>query len=232
MTVRDCIGSPAFSEHSKVSECEIAERNELPESEAIRRAQEGDSRAFEHLYRLHSRRVYAICLRMLGNPTEAEDLTQEAFLRVFRKIHTFRGASAFSTWLHRLTVNVVLMHLRRKGLLSAPIEEAPKAGSQDAGRKREVGGPDISLAGFIDRMNLERAIARLAWTCRTVFILHDIQGFKHREIAKMIDCSVGASKGQLHRARTQLRDLLRNSLGEFPHVFQAADHGSQFAHLC
>lgn len=232
MTSRGCIESQAFPEHTNDSQCEISERDELSEPKAIRRAQEGDASAFEHLYHLHSRRVYSICLRMVGNPTEAEDLTQEAFLRVFRKIHTFQGASAFSTWLHRLTVNVVLMRLRKKCLVTAPINETKGEYPQDSGTKREVGGPDMSLAGFVDRMNLERAIARLAWTCRTVFILHDVHGFKHREIANMIHCSVGASKGQLHRARTQLRDLLRNSLGELTNVFEATDHGRQFAPLC
>jgi len=100
-----------------------AETGELSEADAIRLAQKGDAAAFEQLYRLHSRRVYALCLRMVGNTAEAEDLAQEAFLQLFRKIHTFRGESAFSTWLHRLAVNVVLMKLRKKTLPETSLEE-------------------------------------------------------------------------------------------------------------
>ena len=223
---------PSFPDHIRVSECENPERDELPEAEAIRRAQRGDASAFEQLYRLHSRRVYAVCLRMVADATEAEDLTQEAFLRVFRKIHTFRGASAFSTWLHRIALNVTLMHLRRKSLPSASFDEMTKTNSQDRRENREIGGPDVSLAGFVDRVNLERALARLSRTCRTVFVLHDVEGFKHREIARMIDCSVGASKGQLHRARTRLRNLLKKSLRDLPHMFGAPDHSNQCAPTC
>lgn len=232
MTGRDYNEARTFPERIDVSECENPERNELSEAEAIRHAQRGDASAFERLYRLHSRRVYAVCLRMVADATEAEDLTQEAFLRVFRKIHTFRGASAFSTWLHRIALNVTLMHLRRKGLPSASFEEMTTASPQDCRQNREVGRLDVSLAGFVDRVNLERALARLSRTCRTVFVLHDVEGFKHREIARMIDCSVGASKGQLHRARMRLRNLLKKSLPDLPHVFGATDRSDQCVPLC
>ncbi len=108
----------------------------LTEAEAIRLAQAGDAAAFEFLYGLHSRRVYALCLRMVGNPSDAEDLMQEAFLQLFRKIGTFRGESAFSTWLHRMTVNVVLMRLRKKSLPVASLEETTEPDEEPAGRGR------------------------------------------------------------------------------------------------
>jgi RNA polymerase sigma-70 factor (ECF subfamily) len=185
---------------------------ELPEHEAIRRAQRGDSDAFERIYRLHSRRVYALCLRMAGNPAEAEDLTQEAFLTVLRKIQTFRGQSAFSTWLHRVAVNLVLMRLRKKTSLESSPEKINEQDG-DRGRSREeLSGPDLLLAGSIDRVNLERAIGQLAPCHKLVVELHDIQGYKHKEIAQIMDWSIGNSKAQLHRARRHLRELLRESL--------------------
>ena len=131
---------PSFSERIRVSGCETPERDELSEAETIRRAQRGDASAFERLYRLHSRRVHAVCLRMVADATEAEDLTQEAFLRVFRKIHTFRGASAFSTWLHRIALNVALMHLRRKNLQSVSLDDMTKTCPQERRENREMGG--------------------------------------------------------------------------------------------
>jgi RNA polymerase sigma-70 factor, ECF subfamily len=194
----------------------------LPEAEAIRRAQQGDVAAFEHLYQRHCRRVYAICLRLVQNSSEAEDLTQEAFLRVFRKIGTFRGASTFSTWLHRLTLNVALMHLRKKHLHSVSLDEETMRVQKTRGLRNEVGNPDPSLTGLVARVNLERAVAQLTWSCRTVFVLHDIQGFMHREIARIMNCSVGTSKVRLHRARTQLRELLRENLASFPMTSQSS----------
>jgi len=141
------------------------------EAEAIRRAQAGDAAAFEHLFQLHSRRVYALCLRMVGNPADAEDLAQEAFLQLFRKIATFRGESAFSTWLHRMTVNVVLMRLRKKSLPTDSLEESLEPDSENSGPKRDVGAPDLRLSGAVDRVNLERSIEKLPPGYRTVFIL-------------------------------------------------------------
>ena len=184
---------------------------DLPEAEAIRRAQRGDPEAFERIYQLHSRRVYSLCLRMVGNTAEAEDLVQEAFLQLFRKIHTFRGESAFSTWLHRLTVNVVLMRLRKKTLPETSLEEATEPDEESGGPRREVGGPDALLSGSIDRVNLERAIEQLPPGYKTVFVLHDIQGYEHNEIAKLMGCSVGNSKSQLHKARMRLRELLQEA---------------------
>jgi RNA polymerase sigma-70 factor (ECF subfamily) len=182
--------------------------DELNEAEAILRAGDGDAAAFEYLYRLHSRRVYAVCLRMVGDMTEADDLTQEAFLRLFRKIHTFRGESAFSTWLHRLAVNTVLMHLRRKSPPIVSIDATPDPDDETASPSIDIGAPDLLLEGSIDRINLERCIKRLSVGYRTTFVLHDIQGYEHNEIAEILGRSVGDSKSQLHKARTRLREQL------------------------
>lgn len=177
------------------------------EAEAIEQAKQGDADAFSKLYALHKRRVYTLCLRMLGNVSEAEDMTQEAFLHLFRKINSFRGESAFSTWLHRLTVNLVLMHLRKKGLQLVSLEETINPSEDDAPR-RDFGARDVQLAGSVDRVTLERAVAALPPGYRMVFVLHDVEGFEHNEIATMLECSTGNSKSQLHKARLKLRELL------------------------
>ncbi len=183
------------------------------EAEAIERAKAGDAIAFEALYAMHKRRVYSLCLRMMNNTAEAEDLAQEAFLQLFRKIGTFRGESAFSTWLHRMTVNVVLMHLRKKGLNEVSLDEMMEPQQED-GPKKDVGAKDNVLAGSIDRVNLERCIESLPPGYRIIFVLHDIEGYEHNEIAEMMGCSIGNSKSQLHKARMKLRDLLKLSKAE------------------
>lgn len=188
------------------------ETSDLSEADAIRLAQQGDTAAFERIYRLHNRRVYALCLRMVGNTAEAEDLTQEAFLQLFRKIHTFRGDSAFSTWLHRLSVNVVLMKLRKKTLPETSLEETTEPDEETGGPRKDVGGPDLLLTGSLDRVNLQRAIAQLPPGYRAAFVLHDIQGYEHNEIAEIMGCSIGNSKSQLHKARMRLRELLQETL--------------------
>jgi RNA polymerase sigma-70 factor, ECF subfamily len=182
--------------------------SELNEAEAIRRARDGDRSVFEYLYRLHSGRVYAVCLRMVGNTAEAEDLTQEAFLLLLRKIHLFRGESAFSTWLHRLAVNLVLMRLRKKSPPIVSIEAASDPDGESGSPSIDLGAPDLLLEGSIDRINLEHCIARLPVGYRTIFVLHDVQGYEHREIAEILGRSVGDSKSQLHKARMRLRELL------------------------
>lgn len=187
---------------------------ELPEAEAIRLAQQGDVAAFERLYHLHSRRVYSLCLRMVGNTAEAEDLTQEAFLQLFRKIATFRGESAFSTWLHRLSVNVVLMKLRRKSATETSLEEMTELDEEAGSRRRDFGAADLQLSGSIDRVNLQRAVEQLPPGYKAVFVLHDVQGFEHNEIAEIMHCSIGNSKSQLHKARMRLRELLHEALRE------------------
>jgi len=148
-------------------------------------------------------------LRMTANTAEAEDLSQEAFLQLFRKIGTFRGESAFSTWLHRMAVNVVLMRLRKKGLSVVPLEKTMETDEESP--KKEPGAQDPSLAGAVDRLELQRAVEALPPGYRTIFVLHDIEGFEHNEIADMVGCSIGNSKSQLHKARMKLRDSLRTS---------------------
>src|SRR5690348_5435841 len=181
----------------------------VTEAEAIRLAQAGDAAAFELLYQLHGRRVYALCLRMVNNPADAEDLMQEAFLQLFRKIGTFRGESAFSTWLHRMTVNVVLMRLRKKSLPVASLEETTEPDAERGGPRTDMGAPDLRLGSAVDRVNLARSVEKLRSGSRTVFVLHGVQRYEHNEIAGIICSSVGNSKSQLHKARTRLRDLLQ-----------------------
>src|SRR6201993_733680 len=188
---------------------EQRQANDSVEAELIEKAKLGDAQAFQALYDKHKRRVYSLCLRMTANTAEAEDLTQEAFLQLYRKIGTFRGDSAFSTWLHRLAVNVVLMHLRKKGLPQISLEEALEP-SQDDGPRKDFGGRDLQLSGSIDRVALERAVENLPPGYRLVFVLHDVEGYEHNEIADMLSCSIGNSKSQLHKARMKLRDLLRS----------------------
>ena len=178
------------------------------EADVLALAQAGDHHAFAHLYSLHKRRIYSLCLRMVGNIAEAEDLTQEAFLQLHRKIATFRGDSAFSTWLHRLAINVVLMQLRKKGLSVISLDEAMEPAVEER-PGRSFGAADLTLAGAIDRMALQRAIDGLPAGYRLIFVLHDIEGYEHNEIADMLECSVGNSKSQLHKARLKLRDALR-----------------------
>ena len=175
------------------------------ETDLLAQAQAGDHHAFAQLYSLHKRRIYSLCLRMVGNVAEAEDLTQETFLQLHRKIATFRGDSAFSTWLHRLAINVVLMHLRKKGLSLISLDEAMEP-APEGSPGRSFGAPDLTLTGSIDRLALERAVADLPAGYRLIFILHDIEGYEHHEIASMLDCSIGNSKSQLHKARLKLRD--------------------------
>jgi RNA polymerase sigma-70 factor (ECF subfamily) len=187
--------------------------DKLTEREAIERAKQGDAEAFKFLYDLHRRRVYSLCLRMTGNTASAEDLTQEAFLQLFRKIGTFRGESAFSTWLHRMAVNVVLMQLRKKGLPVVPIDE-PTEADEEVTVTKEPGATDERLAGSIDRLQLQRAVDELPPGYRTIFVLHDVEGYEHNEIAGMVGCSIGNSKSQLHKARLKLRELLRVNRAE------------------
>src|SRR4051794_20490193 len=159
--------------------------------------------AFEEIYQRHNRRVYSLCLRMTQNVSEAEDLTQEVFIQLFRKIGSFRGDSAFSTWLHRLTVNQVLMHFRRRSVKNertsenGELPEQTVRGSADPGRMQ-----------VIDRIALKNAIAQLPNGYRSVFVLHDVEGFEHEEVARLMGISTGTSKSQLHKARLKLRGLL------------------------
>lgn len=172
--------------------------------ELAQRAASGDEAAFEQLYRQHHRRVYSLCLRMMQNEAEAEDLTQEVFVQLLRKVGMFRGDSAFTTWLHRLTVNQVLMFFRKKGVrLERTTEEGelPEQivkGTEDAGRMP-----------VIDRIALDRAVAKLPPGYRAVFLLHDVEGYEHEEIARALGIAAGTSKSQLHKARMKLRGILK-----------------------
>jgi len=188
------------------------ESTQLAEADVVRRAQQGDVAAFEHIYRLHSRRVYSLCLRMAGNPTDAEDLTQDVFLQLFRKISTFRGESAFSTWLHRMSVNIVLMRFRKKPKGETSLETVANQDEGSDGPTKEFGGADLRLDGVIDRVALQAAISELAPGYRAMFILHYVQGYKHNEIARILGCTTGNSKSQTHKARIRLRELLRKTL--------------------
>jgi RNA polymerase sigma-70 factor (ECF subfamily) len=186
---------------------------ELSEGEAIERAKLGDAQAFQVLYDKHKRRVYSLCLRMTANTAQAEDLAQEAFLQLYRKIGTFRGESAFSTWLHRLAVNVVLMHLRKKSLPVVSLEETTQ-GNEDDSTRKDFGADDMALSGSIDRLQLQRAVNDLPPGYRTIFVLHDVEGYEHNEIATMVGCSIGNSKSQLHKARMKLREMLKMQRAE------------------
>ena len=162
-----------------------------------------DMSGFDELYTKHYRRVYSICLRMTGNVAEAEDLTQEVFLQLHRKLTSFRGDSQFTTWLHRLTVNHVLMHFRKRRVRS-------EVGTEDGEMPDQV-DPDTDnpqAMPIVDQIALDVAIAKLPPGYRKVFVLHDVEGYEHEEIATLLGCSSGTSKSQLHKARLRLRKLL------------------------
>jgi RNA polymerase sigma-70 factor, ECF subfamily len=180
----------------------------ISQAQLIARAQLGDEQAFEALFNRYKRRVYCLCLRMTRNPDQAEDLSQDAFLQLFRRISTFRGESAFSTWLHRLAVNVVLMHMRKKRLPQVPLDDLD-SGQQEPVR-HEYGIDDPRLMGVIDRIRIAQALSRLPQGYRTTFLFHDVHGYEHYEIAQLRNCSIGNSKSQLHKARRRLRALLKS----------------------
>jgi RNA polymerase sigma-70 factor (ECF subfamily) len=166
-------------------------------------AASGDRRAFERIYRAHLNRVYSICVRMSGDRALAEELTQDVFVRTWEKLPQFRGESAFSTWLHRLAVNVVLNARRvdrRERSRAAP------AGDDVEDVHEQFGAAEPPPVA--ERMDLEAAIATLPPGARKVFVLHDVEGFKHEEIAELLGVTSGGSKAQLHRARMLLREAL------------------------
>lgn len=167
----------------------------------VRRAQDGDAEAFEALYRRTVGRVYALCLRMSGDTQRAEELTQDVFVRTWERMASFRGDSKFTTWLHRLAVNVVLQAGRAKG--------------RREGREHLVSNPEDYLRRVQKempgtRVDLERAIASLPEGARTVLVLRDIQGFKYEEIAQMQGVALGTVKAQIHRARKMMREKLES----------------------
>jgi RNA polymerase sigma-70 factor, ECF subfamily len=181
-----------------------------PSADLVARAQRGEESAFAALFAAYNRRIYSVCLRITGSQAEAEDLTQEVFLKLFRKIATFRGESRFSTWLHRLAVNEVLMYLRRKRLDTVSLDgvDASRGDPLKPEYRREYGNDDLRLTATLDRISLNRAVAALPPGYRAAFLLHDVEGYEHSEIARMRNWSVGNSKSQLHKARRRLRDWL------------------------
>jgi RNA polymerase sigma-70 factor (ECF subfamily) len=211
---------------TKVSEPGQAEVREMTDENVVRLAQQGDAVAFERIYRLHSRKVYTLCLRMVGDRTEAEDLTQEVFLQLFRKINTFRGESAFSTWLHRMSVNIVLMRFRRKNVANESLEAITNPEEGSNAPSKEFGGPDLRLKGVVDRVTLETAINELPPGYKAMFILHDVQGYNHDEIAEIFGCTAGNSKSQVHKARTRLRELLQPGVENGVRHHDKSDHRS------
>ncbi|MCB1024464.1 MAG: RNA polymerase sigma factor [Acidobacteria bacterium] len=196
------------------AEIGVSDRNEakakyidvtkLSDYELTQASSKGDMIAFEEVYNRHHRRVYAICLRMLKNTNEAEDLTQDVFIQLHRKIGSFRGDSAFTTWLHRLTVNQVLMHFRKR---TVKFEKTTDEGETPVQIVR--GSEKPGKMPVVDKIALQNAIAQLPNGYKNVFLLHDVEGFEHEEVARILGCSVGTSKSQLHKARLKLRKLLK-----------------------
>lgn len=179
-----------------------------PDIELCKLAADGSLAAFEIIYQRYHRRTYSLALRMTQSQTEAEDLTQEVFIQLFRKIGSFRGDSAFSTWLHRMTVNQVLMHFRKRSVKNEKTSEDGEIPEQAV-----PGSVNPSKMQVIDKIALKNAIAELPSGYKKVFVLHDIEGFEHEEVARMMGISVGTSKSQLHKARLKLRTLLAKQAG-------------------
>jgi RNA polymerase sigma-70 factor, ECF subfamily len=176
------------------------------DSELISRAREGDPQACAAIFDLHRRRVYSTCLLMTKNVWDAEDLMQDAFIQIFRGLSSFRGDSAFSTWIYRVVVNTVLMTRRKRHLREVSLDEPASVDYSPV--QREFGGDDTELLGTVDRVALTQAAKELPEGCRTIFILHEVEGYEHHEIAERLRCSVGNSKSQLHKARLKMRKLL------------------------
>jgi RNA polymerase sigma-70 factor, ECF subfamily len=184
-----------------------AARPKRSERQLISRALRGEEKAFAELYEAHKSHVYALCLRMTTNVAEAEDLTQDAFIQVFRKLGSFRGDSALSTWIYRVATNTALMHFRKKVLRQVSLDQPPR---QDKPMERfDLPQQDGRLTRTVDRIALTRAIAELPYGYRTIFLMHDVEGYGHQEIARLLKCSIGNSKSQLHKARLKIRESLR-----------------------
>src|SRR5215210_6580358 len=187
--------------------CEIASAR-ASDYELAQRAAAGDMQAFDELFRLHRRLVYGLSLRMTQDVSEAEDITQEVFVLLLRKVGGFRGEANFTTWLHRLTVNQVLMRFRRT---KARREDALEDEEGQAHESVRAVAPKATQ--LLDRITLESAISKLPPGYRAAFILHDIEGYDHEEVARLLGCAVGTSKSQLHKARTKLRKILTSAGG-------------------
>lgn len=183
------------------------------EMQIVKRAQQGDREAFASLYEAHKQKVFALCLRITRNREEAEDCTQEAFMQCFLRLSTFRGESALSTWLYRLTVNTVLMRMRGQRRMPIPVEtSSDDGGSGNLSLLNSFPVVDLRLTGAVDRLTLRRALNKLPRGYRTIFLMHEVAGMAHSEIARQLGCSVGTSKSQLHQARARLRRFLGKPL--------------------
>ena len=202
------------------------EQNSFLEGEALRLAQQGNATAFEFLYCRHRDRVYALCLRMVRNPVQAEDLTQETFLAVLRGIREFRGQSAFTTWLHQVTRNTVLMSLRKKKLKETSLEEIMDRDSESGGTPLELGARDQHLEATADRMILRLAVSKLSQGFRKALLLHDVHGYEHKEVAAILGWAPGTSKSQLHKARVRVREALKKFFTRYRHNGNRAHGGS------
>lgn len=197
----EAVDADEMSQHEAIDAANISS---APDFQLAQAAARGDMAAFEEIYQRHHRRVYSICLRMLQNAYEAEDLTQDVFIQLYRKIGSFRGDSAFTTWLHRMTVNQVLMHFRKR---TVKFEKTTEEGETPV---QIVPGTESPFKmPIVDKIALENAIDQLPAGYKNVFMLHDVEGFEHEEVAKILGCSVGTSKSQLHKARLKLQKLLK-----------------------
>jgi RNA polymerase sigma-70 factor (ECF subfamily) len=176
------------------------------DSALISRAKDGDPEACAEIFESHKRRVYSTCLLMTKNVADAEDLMQDAFIQIFRGMRTFRGDSAFSTWIYRVVVNTVLMTRRKRHLREVSLDEPGNLDYSPV--PREFGRDDNKLMGAVDRVALTQAANELPEGCRAIFILHEVEGYEHHEIAEQLSCSIGNSKSQLHKARLKMRKLL------------------------
>jgi RNA polymerase sigma-70 factor, ECF subfamily len=208
----ETLNFPVFHSEQGIESDEVRFAREISEADLTtikdfdlaQGASKGDMGAFEEIYRRHHRRVYSICLRMLQNASEAEDLTQDVFIQLYRKIGSFRGDSAFTTWLHRMTVNQVLMHFRKR---TVKFEKTTEEG--DTPDQVVSGTANPERMRIVDKIALDNAIAQLPEGYKNVFVLHDVEGFEHEEVARILGCSVGTSKSQLHKARLKLQKLLK-----------------------
>jgi RNA polymerase sigma-70 factor (ECF subfamily) len=183
---------------------------DAPETELIASAMNGNSESFGELYRRHSRRVFYLCYRMVNDTDLAEDLTQEAFVHAFRRLSTFRQESRFTTWMHRIAVNTVLMFIRKRNssIRECPLEPVFGSEEEAAFEGPVYGKVDDTLSMTTDRVALLRAIENLPPGYRLMIILHDIHGYEHQEIADIFGCTTGNTKSQLHKARLRLRSVI------------------------
>jgi RNA polymerase sigma-70 factor (ECF subfamily) len=192
--------------HPSSAQAPTADR--AAEAALVARCRKGDLAAFEELYRAHAGRLFSVACRMLGNPSDAEDLLQEIFLSAHRKLDSFRGESALGTWLYRLATNACLDYLRSRAARTNQLTDA----LDDDPRSYDPGSRGLADQ-TVSKMDIERAMARLPEGCRAAFVLHDIEGLEHREVAQALGIAEGTSKSQVHKARLRLRAFLLERKG-------------------